>query len=155
MVAPTTAGHIHIMIIELLMKLDVILKNVGCTVTKMLDHNSLPCYVGRPKESISAWWQGRAQNRCCCKPSNGWISLGTTTPVGHSRSRQRVFEACSAQRRVGSCPILFSRSAPAMETWNQWEHQRASKVVFSEGERHHKYPRGIHPTEIPRTESSP
>ena len=27
------------MIIELLMKLDVILKNVGCTVTKMLDHN--------------------------------------------------------------------------------------------------------------------
>ena len=32
-------GHIHIMIIELLMKLDVILKNVGCTVTKMLDHN--------------------------------------------------------------------------------------------------------------------
>ena len=35
-------GHIHIMIIELLMKLDVILKNVGCTVTKMLDHNSIP-----------------------------------------------------------------------------------------------------------------
>ena len=34
-------GHIHIMIIELLMKLDVILKNVGCTVTKMLDHNNL------------------------------------------------------------------------------------------------------------------
>ena len=34
-------GHIHIMIIELLMKLDVILKNVGCTVTKMLDHNSI------------------------------------------------------------------------------------------------------------------
>ena len=34
-------GHIHIMIIELLMKLDVILKNVGCTVTKMLDHNTL------------------------------------------------------------------------------------------------------------------
>ena len=34
-------GHIHIMIIELLMKLDVILKNVGCTVTKMLDHNSV------------------------------------------------------------------------------------------------------------------
>ena len=33
-------GHIHIMIIELLMKLDVILKNVGCTVTKMLDHNT-------------------------------------------------------------------------------------------------------------------
>ena len=32
-------GHIHIMIIELLMKLDVILKNVGCPVTKMLDHN--------------------------------------------------------------------------------------------------------------------
>lgn len=31
----------------------------------------LPCYVGRPKESISAWWQGKAQNRCCCKPSNG------------------------------------------------------------------------------------
>jgi hypothetical protein len=28
------------MIIELLMKLDVILKNVGCTVTKMLDHNN-------------------------------------------------------------------------------------------------------------------
>ena len=27
------------MIIELLMKLDVILKNVGCTVTKMLDQN--------------------------------------------------------------------------------------------------------------------
>ena len=33
-------GHIHIMIIELLMKLDVILKNVGCTDTKMLDHNT-------------------------------------------------------------------------------------------------------------------
>ena len=33
-------GHIHIMIIELLMKLDVILKNVGCTVTKMLDQNN-------------------------------------------------------------------------------------------------------------------
>ena len=27
------------MIIEHLMKLDIILKNVGCTVTKMLDHN--------------------------------------------------------------------------------------------------------------------
>ena len=36
-------GHIHIMIIELLMKLDVILKNVGCTVTKMLDHNMKSC----------------------------------------------------------------------------------------------------------------
>ena len=71
MVGTTMVGHIHIMIIELLMKLDVILKNVGCTVTKMLDHNSLPRYVGRPEESISAWWQGRAQNRCCCKPSNG------------------------------------------------------------------------------------
>ena len=34
-------GHIHIMIIELLMKLDVILKNVGCTVTKMLDQNNI------------------------------------------------------------------------------------------------------------------
>ena len=40
MVGTTMAGHIHIMIIELLMKLDVILKNVGCTVTKMLDQNS-------------------------------------------------------------------------------------------------------------------
>ena len=30
------------MIIELLMKLDVILKNVGCTVTKMLDQNNAP-----------------------------------------------------------------------------------------------------------------
>ena len=47
MVGTTMVGHIHIMIIELLMKLDVILKNVGCTVTKMLDHNRLhlqaPC----------------------------------------------------------------------------------------------------------------
>ena len=43
MVGTTMVGHIHIMIIELLMKLDVILKNVGCTVTKMLDHNSLSC----------------------------------------------------------------------------------------------------------------
>ena len=41
MVGTTMVGHIHIMIIELLMKLDVILKNVGCTVTKMLDHNTL------------------------------------------------------------------------------------------------------------------
>ena len=41
MVGTTMVGHIHIMIIELLMKLDVILKNVGCTVTKMLDHNSV------------------------------------------------------------------------------------------------------------------
>jgi len=40
MVGTTMVGHIHIMIIELLMKLDVILKNVGCTVTKMLDHNT-------------------------------------------------------------------------------------------------------------------
>ena len=32
------------MIIELLMKLDVILKNVGCTVTKMLDHNKPPLF---------------------------------------------------------------------------------------------------------------
>lgn len=39
MVGTTMVGHIHIMIIELLMKLDVILKNVGCTVTKMLDQN--------------------------------------------------------------------------------------------------------------------
>ena len=38
-------GHIHIMIIELLMKLDVILKNVGCTVTKMLDHNIRNGYI--------------------------------------------------------------------------------------------------------------
>ena len=41
MVGTTMVGHIHIMIIELLMKLDVILKNVGCTVTKMLDQNNL------------------------------------------------------------------------------------------------------------------
>ena len=43
-------GHIHIMIIELLMKLDVILKNVGCTVTKMLDHNKKLCYAYSLKE---------------------------------------------------------------------------------------------------------
>ena len=36
MVGTTTAGHIHIMIIEHLMKLDIILKIVGCTVTKSL-----------------------------------------------------------------------------------------------------------------------
>lgn len=34
------AGHIHTIIIRLLMKLDVVLKNVGCTVTKMLDQNT-------------------------------------------------------------------------------------------------------------------
>jgi len=39
MVGTTTAGHIHIMIIEHLMKLDSILKIVGCTVTKRLDQN--------------------------------------------------------------------------------------------------------------------
>lgn len=44
MVGTTMVGHIHIMIIELLMKLDVILKNVGCTVTKMLDHNKPPLF---------------------------------------------------------------------------------------------------------------
>ena len=45
MVGTTMVGHIHIMIIELLMKLDVILKNVGCTVTKMLDQNNMPGVV--------------------------------------------------------------------------------------------------------------
>ena len=44
-------GHIHIMIIELLMKLDVILKNVGCTVTKMLDQN-MSSYIERTPTSI-------------------------------------------------------------------------------------------------------
>ena len=44
------AGHIHIMIIELLMKLDVILKNVGCTVTKMLDQNISRLYAGKERE---------------------------------------------------------------------------------------------------------
>ena len=39
MVGTTMVGHIHIMIIELLMKFDIILKIVGCTVTKMLDQN--------------------------------------------------------------------------------------------------------------------
>ena len=41
MAGTTMAGHIHTIIIRLLMKLDVVLKNVGCTVTKMLDHNTL------------------------------------------------------------------------------------------------------------------
>ena len=47
MVGTTMVGHIHIMIIELLMKLDVILKNVGCTVTKMLDHNTVCACPGQ------------------------------------------------------------------------------------------------------------
>ena len=38
------------MIIELLMKLDVILKNVGCTVTKMLDQNISRLYAGKERE---------------------------------------------------------------------------------------------------------
>ena len=39
MAGTTMAGHIYIMIIEHLMKLDIILKIVGCSVTKKLDHN--------------------------------------------------------------------------------------------------------------------
>ena len=50
MVGTTMVGHIHIMIIELLMKLDVILKNVGCTVTKMLYHNTI-IYLAMNKPS--------------------------------------------------------------------------------------------------------
>jgi len=45
MVGTTMVGHIHIMIIELLMKLDVILKTIGCTVTKMLDQNNFNDFV--------------------------------------------------------------------------------------------------------------
>ena len=40
MVGTTLVGHIHIMIIEFITKLDAIPKNVGCTVAKMLDQNS-------------------------------------------------------------------------------------------------------------------
>ena len=46
-------GHIHIMIIELLMKLDVILKNVGCTVTKMLYHNIQAVEAAHCKTSVA------------------------------------------------------------------------------------------------------
>ena len=44
MVGTTMAGHIHIMIIEHIMKLDIILKIIGCVVRKMPDQTSF--YLG-------------------------------------------------------------------------------------------------------------
>jgi len=126
------------------------IKSVYCITS--LTNNLVLCQDLAPDTVIGK--QGKAQNRCCRKPSNRRISLETTTPIGHAGSRQILFEACSAQWRVKSCAILFSRSAPTVEIWNQWEHQRASEGVFREGERDHESPRGLHSMEIPRTESS-